>query len=195
MTGSLEIGNFLRRQSVSIFRANAHALHSTGFLGWLLEGSSGSFRSKNFVRKQTMCKSLYPYLTICFAFEKPCWLLHNTADRAETVFSHLNQIRSIKDIDKMIQQTAHCYTLGWAWPALEQFKQGLSDRGVLEAINNPNAFTLGFCHFPEKIDAVTFSCMFTVLHSEEGSNKRDTENLIMSYWHDYLQDTGDGHLK
>ena len=47
------------------------------------------FVRKHFVRKQTMCKSLYPYLTICFAFEKPRWLLHNTADRAETVFSHL----------------------------------------------------------------------------------------------------------
>ena len=44
----------------------------------------------HFVRKQTMCKSLYTYLAICFAFEKPRWLLHNTADRAETVFSHLN---------------------------------------------------------------------------------------------------------
>ena len=84
MTGSLEIGKFLRRQSVSIFRATAHALPSTGFLSWLLAGSSGSFRSK------TMCKSVYTYLTICFAFEKPRWLLHNTADRAETVFSHLN---------------------------------------------------------------------------------------------------------
>ena len=36
-----------------------------------------------------MCKSLYTYLAISFAFEKPRWLLHNTADRAETVFSHL----------------------------------------------------------------------------------------------------------
>ena len=44
----------------------------------------------HFVRKQTMCKSLYTYLTNCFAFEKPRLLLHNTADRAETVFSHLN---------------------------------------------------------------------------------------------------------
>ena len=43
-TGSLEIGEFLRGQSVSIFRATVHALHLTGFLGWLLEGSSGSFR-------------------------------------------------------------------------------------------------------------------------------------------------------
>ena len=41
----------------------------------------------HFVRKQTMCKSLYTYLTICFAFEKPRWLLHNTADRAETAGS------------------------------------------------------------------------------------------------------------
>ena len=39
-----------------------------------------------------MCKSLYTYLTVCFAFEKPRWLLHNTADRAETVFSHLKWI-------------------------------------------------------------------------------------------------------
>ena len=48
------------------------------------------FVRKQFVRKQTVCKSLYTYLTICFAFEKPRWLLHNTADRVETVFSHLN---------------------------------------------------------------------------------------------------------
>ena len=30
-TGSLEIGMFLLKQSVSIFRSNAHALHLTGF--------------------------------------------------------------------------------------------------------------------------------------------------------------------
>ena len=73
-TGSLEIGKFLRRQSVSIFRATAHALHLTGFLGRLLEGSSGSFRLK-----QATCKSvntwfslpLYFYLYFClFCFLK-----------------------------------------------------------------------------------------------------------------------------
>ena len=45
-TGALEISKFLRSQSVSFIRATAHALHSTGFLSRLLEGSSGSFRSK-----------------------------------------------------------------------------------------------------------------------------------------------------
>ena len=51
----LEIGKFLRRQSVSIFRATAHALHSTGFLGRLLEGSSRPFRSKTFRAKNNVC--------------------------------------------------------------------------------------------------------------------------------------------
>ena len=50
----------------------------------------------HFVRKQTMCKSLYTHLTICFAFEKPRWLLHNTADRAETVFSHLKRVEELR---------------------------------------------------------------------------------------------------
>ena len=73
-TGSLEIGKFLRRQPVSMFRATAHAVHLTGFLGRLLEGSSGSFRFK-----QTMCKSvntrfLLPfYFYFClFCFFKSC---------------------------------------------------------------------------------------------------------------------------
>ena len=32
MTGLLEIGKFVQKQSVSMFRATAHALHLTGFL-------------------------------------------------------------------------------------------------------------------------------------------------------------------
>ena len=68
MPGSFEIGKFLRKQSVSIFRASAHALHLTGFLGRLLKGSSGSFRSKTFRSKQTMCKSVNTHLTFSFAF-------------------------------------------------------------------------------------------------------------------------------
>ena len=117
----------------------------------------------------------------------------NNLDTILELAGTLNRVKSIKDIDKIVQQTAHWYTLGRAWPALEQFKQGLSDMGVLEAItNNPNAFTVAFCHFPEELDALKFSGMFIVLYSEEGSNKRATENVILSYWHDYLQDAEDG---
>ena len=53
-----------------------------------------SFENISF-ENQTMCKSPYMYLTIFFVFEKPRWLLHNTAYRAETVFSHLKLVRPV----------------------------------------------------------------------------------------------------
>ena len=90
MTGSLEIGKFLRRQSVSIFRELRMRCIQLGSSVGCSRVPQVHFVRKHFVRKQTMCKSFYTYLTICFAVEKPRWLLHNTADRAETVFSHLN---------------------------------------------------------------------------------------------------------
>ena len=68
------------------------------------------FVRKHFVRKQTMCKSLYTYLTICFAFEKPRWLLHNTADRAETVFSHLKPITKRSNRNHVITFASHLKT-------------------------------------------------------------------------------------
>ena len=68
----------------------------------------------------------------------------------------------------------------------------LGDLKVLLIWVDLHVNSLAFCHFPENIDTATFSNMSTVLHSEEGSNKRATENVILSYWHDYLQDTEDG---
>ena len=55
-----------------------------------------------------MCKSLYTYLTICFAFEKPRWLLHNTADRAETVFSHLKLPNSATEAILEMKASVFC---------------------------------------------------------------------------------------
>ena len=116
----------------------------------------------------------------------------NNLDTILELGGTLQQIKSIKDIDKIVQQTAHWYVLGRAWPALEQFKQGLSDLGVLEAIiNNPNVFTVAFCYVPVELQAKAFNDMFTVLYSEQGSNKRAAENVILSYWQDFLQDVED----
>ena len=42
-TGSLDIGKFLQKQSVSIFRATAHALHLAGFFrDWKIRELLGS---------------------------------------------------------------------------------------------------------------------------------------------------------
>ena len=58
-------------------------LVARGFLRFI------SFENILFENKRCVNHFIYTYLTVCFAFEKPGWLLHNTADRAETVFSHL----------------------------------------------------------------------------------------------------------
>ena len=48
-TGSLEIGKFLQKQSVSIFRATAHALHLSGFFRyWKIPRIAGFFASLPF---------------------------------------------------------------------------------------------------------------------------------------------------
>ena len=91
ITGSLEMGKFLRRQSSQFFEQLRMRCIQLGSSLGCSRVPQVHFVRKHFFRKQTMCKSLYTYLTICFASEKLRWLLHNTADRAETVFSHLKQ--------------------------------------------------------------------------------------------------------
>ena len=113
----------------------------------------------------------------------------NNLDTILELGGTLQQIKSIKDIEKIVRQTAHWYVSGRAWPALEQFKQGLSDLGVLEAIIN--VFTVAFCYVPVELQAKAFNDMFTVLYSEQGSNKRAAENVTLSYWQDFLQDVED----
>ena len=117
----------------------------------------------------------------------------NNLDTVLELGGTLQQIKSIKDIDNIVKRTAHWLTLGRAWPALEQFKQGLSDLGVLKAItNNPDVFHEAFCYSPVELDADSFKNLFTVLQSEEGSNNRALENVIISHWCDYLQDVEEG---
>ena len=95
----------------------------------------------------------------------------------------------------MAEQTAHWYVLGRSWPALEQFKQGMSILGIMEAVSScPNAFFNVLCHFFEKLTAEVFMNLFTIVLGDEGSNKRGTENLVMSYWNDYLQDVDEGEV-
>ena len=81
----------------------------------------------------------------------------------------LQQLNSVADIGKIVQQTAHWYILGRVWPALEQFKQGLSDLAVLEAvISSPEVFTPVFCYVPVDLTADMFRDIITVCYSEEG---------------------------
>ena len=141
-------------------------------------------------------KSSLQDLTKAQSVQEACaFIEHKNLDIIFEFAGTLQQLKSVADIGKIVQQTAHWYILGRAWPALEQFKQGLSDLGVLEAvISSPEVFTLVFCYVPVDLTADMFCDIITVCCSEEGSNKRTTESVVVSYWHDYLQDAEEGEV-
>lgn len=60
---------------------------------------------------------------------------------------------------------------------------------------NPDAFRSVFCMTDQEITAETIQTLFTPKTSPLGSNKCMVESLVLSRWHDYLQDIEDGDEK
>ena len=105
----------------------------------------------------------------------------------------LQPIQTTDDIRKIAEMTAKWFVLGRARPALESFLNGLSTLGVLDALTqNPDVFRPAFCYYPEKLTAESTENLFQVFQSPVGSNKAVTESLVLSRWHDYLQDIEEG---
>jgi hypothetical protein len=72
----------------------------------------------------------------------------------------------------MAYETAHWYLLGRVNYSLERFKEGLSVLGVLRAMTeNTDAFRPAFCFTPEILNCDSFSSLFIIFRSENGSNK------------------------
>ncbi|XP_054476984.1 G2/M phase-specific E3 ubiquitin-protein ligase-like [Anoplopoma fimbria] len=73
--------------------------------------------------------------------------------------------------------------------AFERFKEGLKVLGVLDAIRmHPESFRPLMCHEPTALTADLMDHLFHIRLSEVGSNKRRTEELVVPFWRDYLQD-------
>lgn len=73
---------------------------------------------------------------------------------------------------------------------LEDFKKGLETLGVLEAIQKhpeqfQELFTIENIH---PLDAAIVDPIFRVDFDEQGSNQRDSQELEIINWRDYLQD-------
>ena len=51
-----------------------------------------------------------------------------------------------------------------------------------------------FCFSPRILNCDSFSSLFIIFRSENGSNKYQKESVILSYWNDYLLDIDDGRL-
>ena len=73
---------------------------------------------------------------------------------------------------------------------LSSFKKGLSSLGVLSAIQqHPSAMEEVFlAGVKEPLSAAQFDALCDVEFAEQGSNKRQIENLALVFWRDMLQD-------
>ena len=98
-------------------------------------------------------------------------------------------LRKPEDILNLVDNTAHGFVLDRVHAAYEQFKAGLSKLGVLGAmIDNYDKLKEVFCYSEVTLTAEVFDCLFSVHYSDEGSNNRQVEGLVLSRWNDFLQD-------
>ena len=102
-------------------------------------------------------------------------------------------VRNLEDRDKVVDQTINWFLFGKTRPALEALKEGLKTLGVLEQIEKyPNAFEPLFIYHHKKLTPEDITNIFKVQRSLPGSNKFETENLLLSFWHDLLIDIEEG---
>ncbi|EDO30015.1 predicted protein [Nematostella vectensis] len=104
------------------------------------------------------------------------------------------QVKTLESIQEIIRSVTQWYIIGRSVPAIENFKEGLSALGVLEAIRtHPAVFRTEFCPslVEVKLTADTLDGLFSVTSSDVGSTRAVTESLVLSRWRDYLQDLED----
>ncbi|MGH0120958.1 UNVERIFIED_CONTAM: hypothetical protein FKN15_070150 [Acipenser sinensis] len=70
-----------------------------------------------------------------------------------------------------------------------RLKERLKTLGVLDAMTKyPNAFKHVMCYTEDTLTAKTFDNIFRCVLHPLGSNKRGTENLVISLWKDFIQE-------
>ncbi len=113
------------------------------------------------------------------------------AEKLDTIFEMagtMKVMRTKADVDKVIQLTINWHVLGRCEPSYSSFKEGLRALGVLEAISaHPKLFRDVLCYRSECLTSVIMESIFKVIRADEGSNRRNAESLVLSYWNDVLQ--------
>ena len=104
--------------------------------------------------------------------------LENVLELAGT----LQILRKQDDVLSVVQNSAHWFVLGRGHAGFERFKAGLSTLGVLGAMTEHyEKFKEVFCYSNVQLTADLFDCLFTVNYSDEGSNNRQRESLVLSH--------------
>ncbi|XP_054464625.1 G2/M phase-specific E3 ubiquitin-protein ligase-like [Anoplopoma fimbria] len=118
-------------------------------------------------------------------------LLHTTEPLQDYLANAgcLRPLKCIEDRDLLVQDITMFQVVHRVAGAFERFKEGLKVLGVLDAIRmHPESFRPLMCHEPTALTADLMDHLFHIRLSEVGSNKRRTEELVVPFWRDYLQD-------
>ncbi|PIK37561.1 hypothetical protein BSL78_25606 [Apostichopus japonicus] len=106
-----------------------------------------------------------------------------------SILGSIRQIKSLADRDLLVEDAVTFYLFGRVQAALDQFKEGLETGGILPAIRkHPDGFRCVFVKPEERHDHTTLQEMFAPSLSPRGSNRRNIENRIISFWRDWLID-------
>lgn len=81
------------------------------------------------------------------------------------------------------------YVIHRILPALQQLQEGLEEIGIMTYLRNHSAlFKELFCINNKELCVEDIKQIFQVIHQIEGSNHRQTENRLLGYWRDYLEE-------
>uniref|UniRef100_UPI003AAF346D G2/M phase-specific E3 ubiquitin-protein ligase-like n=1 Tax=Centroberyx gerrardi TaxID=166262 RepID=UPI003AAF346D len=101
----------------------------------------------------------------------------------------LRPMRSIRDRDLLVHDIVMFQVIHRVQGPFQRFCEGLKTLGVLEKIRrHPDSFRPLFCYEPSTLTADRVDDLFSIRLSPEGSNKRAAEEMVVTFWRDYLQD-------
>ena len=91
--------------------------------------------------------------------------------------------------DQLVSELCYFFVIDKARTAIEKFKDGLRTLDVLDMMMRfPSVFRSIFCYGPTTLTAKSVDEIFLPIFSDEGTQTRDREELIIMHWRDYLQD-------
>ena len=90
---------------------------------------------------------------------------------------------------QLVRELCFIFVINKARTAIEMFKDGLHTLDVLDMLMQyPSIFRPYFCYGPVKLTAQSVDEVFKPIFSEEGTQMREREELLVMLWRDYLQD-------
>lgn len=133
--------------------------------------------------------SLYSFLNSPTVEEAQTLISNSNLETIFDLAGTLEVLKTKEDVVNVAKRTAHWFVLERVQASLERFKAGLGVLGVFDAMcMHYEQFKNVFCYSSTDFSADTFSSIFSISRSEEGSNKCALEGLVLSHWNDFLQD-------